>query len=52
MKHARGNENAYKMLLEKIKLEVRRPLQIPRRRRQDNIKVDLIEKICGSVGWI
>jgi hypothetical protein len=32
--------------------EGRRPLQRPRRRWEDNIKMDLQEVGCGGMGWI
>jgi hypothetical protein len=34
------------------KPEGRRPLGRPRRRREDNIKMDLQEVGCGGMGWI
>jgi len=34
------------------KLEGRRPLGRPRRRWEDNIKIDLQEVGCGSMDWI
>jgi len=34
------------------KLEGRRPLGIPRRRWEDNIKMDLQELGCGGMDWI
>jgi hypothetical protein len=34
------------------KPEGRRPLGIPRRRWEDNIKMDLWERECGGVDWI
>jgi hypothetical protein len=34
------------------KPEGRRPLGGPRRRRVDNIKMDLVEVVWGDVGWI
>jgi hypothetical protein len=43
-------KNAYKLLLRKP--EGKRPLGRPRQRRMDNIKVDLVDIICGSVDWI
>jgi len=33
-------------------LEGKRPLGRPRRRWEDNIKVDLQEVGCGGMGWI
>jgi hypothetical protein len=34
------------------KSEVKRPLGRPRRRREDNIKMDLQEVVCGGMDWI
>jgi hypothetical protein len=34
------------------KPEGKRPLGRPRHRREDNIKMDLKEVGCGSMGWI
>ena len=34
------------------KLEGKRPLGKPRRRREDNIKVDFREVECGGMDWI
>jgi hypothetical protein len=34
------------------KPEVRRPLERPRRRWEDNIKIDLQEVGCGGMDWI
>jgi hypothetical protein len=34
------------------KPEGKRPLGIPRRRREDNVKIDLQEGGCGGMGWI
>jgi hypothetical protein len=34
------------------KLERKRPLGRPRRRWEDNIKMDLQEVVCGSMDWI
>jgi hypothetical protein len=34
------------------KPEGRRPLGRPRRRREDNIKMDVQEVGCGGMGWI
>ena len=34
------------------KPEGKRPLGRPRRRREDNIKMDLKEVVCGGVDWI
>jgi hypothetical protein len=44
------NRNAYKLLVGKP--EGRRPLGRPRRRRVDNIRMDLVEVECGDVDWI
>jgi hypothetical protein len=33
------------------KAEGKRPLEIPRRRREDNIKMDLQEVRCGGMDW-
>jgi len=33
-------------------LKDKRPLGIPRRRREDNIKMDLKEVECGGMDWI
>jgi hypothetical protein len=46
MKHARGENNAYKILV--VKPEGKRP----RRRRQDNIKMELREMGLGGTEWI
>jgi hypothetical protein len=35
-----------------VKPEGKRPLGIPRRRREDNIKMDLQEVRCGGLDWI
>jgi hypothetical protein len=40
----------YRVLV--VKLEVKRPLGRPRRRWEDNIKMDLQEVECGGVDWI
>ena len=45
-----SGEGAYMLLLGK--LEVKRPLGRPRRRRVDNIMMDLQEVACGYVDWI
>jgi hypothetical protein len=42
--------NAYRLLVEKP--EGKRPLGRPRRRRVDNIKMDLLEIGWGGVVWI
>ena len=34
------------------KPEEKRPLGRPSRRREDNVKMDLQEVGCGSIGWI
>jgi len=34
------------------KLEGKRPFERPRRRREDNIKLDLLEVGCGVMKWI
>jgi hypothetical protein len=34
------------------KSEGRRPLGRPRRRKLDNIRIDLVEVGCGDVDWI
>jgi hypothetical protein len=41
---------AYRILVGK--LEVRRPLERPRHRWEDNIKTNLREVGCGCVDWI
>jgi hypothetical protein len=35
-----------------VKLDGKRPLGRPRRRREDNIKMDLQEVGCGGMDWI
>jgi hypothetical protein len=40
----------YRVLVEKP--EVRRPMGRPRRRWEDNIRMDLREEGCGCVYWI
>jgi ribosome biogenesis protein Nip4 len=40
------------LLYLKGKPEGKRPLRRPRRRREDNIKMDLQEVGCGSMDWI
>jgi hypothetical protein len=42
--------NAYRILLGKQ--EDKRPLGRPRRRREDNIRMDLREIVWGAVDWI
>jgi hypothetical protein len=42
--------DVYRVLVGKP--EGRRPLGIPRRRWEDNIKVDVQEVGCGSVDWV
>jgi hypothetical protein len=42
--------NAYRILVGKP--EVKRPLRRPRRRREDNIKIYLIEIGWGGMDWI
>jgi hypothetical protein len=42
--------NAYRLLVGK--LEGRRPLEIPRRRWLDNVRIDLVEVGRGYVDWI
>jgi hypothetical protein len=34
------------------KPEARKPLERPRRRRKDNIKMDILEVVCGGMEWI
>ena len=46
----RGEETVCRVLVEKP--EVKRPLVIPRRRWEDNIKVDLQEVGCVGMDWI
>ena len=45
-----GRKGVYRALVGK--LEGRRPLGRPRRRWEDNIKMDLQEVGCGGVDWI
>ena len=45
-----GGEGAYRVLLGKP--EVKRPLERPRRRWVDNIRMDVQEVGCGHVDWI
>jgi hypothetical protein len=45
-----GKRNAYRLLVGKP--EGRRPLGRPRRRRLDNIRMDLVEVGWGDVDWI
>jgi hypothetical protein len=47
---AYGVRDVYRVLVGKT--EERRPLGRPRRRREDNIKTDLQEVICGNLDWI
>jgi hypothetical protein len=42
--------NVYRLL--DVKPEGRRPLERPRRRWLDNIRMDLVEVVCDDVGWI
>jgi hypothetical protein len=42
--------NAYGLLVGKP--EGKRPLGRPRRRWLDNIRMDLVEVVCGDVDWI
>jgi len=42
--------NAYSILIEK--LEGKRPLGRPRRRWEDNIRMDLREIVLGDVDWM
>jgi hypothetical protein len=39
----------YRLLIGKP--EGRRPLGRPKRRRMDNIKIDLLERVWGGVDW-
>jgi len=50
MKHVWGKERLYRVLVGKP--EGKRPLGRPRRRWEDNIKVDLKEVGCGGMDWI
>ena len=45
-----GGENVYRVLVGKP--EGRRPLGRPRRRWEDNIRMDLGEVGCGCVDWM
>jgi hypothetical protein len=45
-----GEEDAYRIFVGKP--EGKRPLGRPRRRRVDNIKIDLGEIGCGGMDWI
>jgi hypothetical protein len=45
-----GEKNTYKLLVGKP--EGKRPLERPRRRLVDNIKIDLGERGCGGIDWI
>jgi hypothetical protein len=42
--------NAYRILVGKPKRK--RPLGRPRRRLEDNIRMDLREIVCGNMDWI
>jgi hypothetical protein len=44
------SRDVYRVLVEK--LEEKRPLGRPRRKWEDNIKMDLQEMGCGSMDWI
>jgi hypothetical protein len=46
----RGEEKRMQGLVGKS--EGKRPLRIPRRRWDDNIKMDLQQVGCGGIGWI
>jgi hypothetical protein len=48
--HISEMRNAFKISVGKYEGEG--PLEIPRRRRRGNIKVDLKEVLCGDVKWI
>ena len=45
-----GSRGVYRVLVGKP--EGKRPLGIPRRRWEDNIKMDLQEVGCGGMDWI
>ena len=45
-----GEEGLYRVLVGQR--EGKRPLRRPRRRREDNIKMDLQEVGCGDMDWI
>jgi hypothetical protein len=45
-----GKRNAYRILV--VKLEGKRPLGRPRRRWEDNIRIDLREIGWGGMDWI
>jgi hypothetical protein len=47
---ADGERGVYLVLVGKP--EVKRPLERPRRRREENIKMDLQEVGCGVMDWI
>ena len=47
---AKERRRVYRVLVGKP--EGKRTLGRPRRRREDNIKMDLREMICGGVDWI
>jgi len=46
----RERRGLYRVLVGKP--EGKRPLGRPRRRREDNIKMDLKEVVCGCTDWI
>ena len=46
----RERRNVYRILVENP--EGKRPLERPKRRWEDNIKMDLQEVGCGSMDWI
>jgi hypothetical protein len=45
-----GERGVYRVLVGKP--EVKRPLGRPRRRWEDNIRMDLLEVGCGGMNWI
>jgi len=45
-----SRRGVYRVLVGKP--EGKRPFGRPRRRREDNIKIDLQEVVCGVVDWI
>jgi hypothetical protein len=49
-RNIRGMKGASRVLVEKT--DVKRPLGRPRRRWEDNIKVDLQEIGCGGMDWM